>query len=107
MHGVPHRYVLRPAAPEAGSDGTYCGTWGYSHGAVQTAEVYAEGVPCDGLQAIRDVAGAWAPVTGPPHVDVAGFSCDRIGESIGGAPTATYRCVKGSQSVSLTTTGRS
>ena len=62
---------------------------------------------CDNLQPIRDVAGAWAPVTGPQHVDVAGFSCDRIGESIGGAPTATYRCVKGAQYVSLITTGRS
>ena len=95
------------ADPDPGLGGTYCGTWGYSHGTVQSAEVYAEGVPCDSLQPIRDVAWAWAPVNGPQHVVVAGFSCDRIGESLGGAPTATYRCVKGSQSVSLITTGRS
>ena len=100
-------FVVPPADPGPGLDGTHCGTWGYSHGAVQTAEVYADGVSCDGLQPIRDVAWAWAPVTGPQHVDVAGFSCDRVGESIGGAPTATYRCVKGSQSVTLVTTGRS
>lgn len=100
-------FSVPPAPPTPEAPGVHCGTMHFSHGPVSHGSYYADGLPCDEARPVLADAWGWAPATGPQHVDVAGFSCDRIGESIGGAPTATYRCVKGAKSVTFIATGRS
>ncbi len=103
-------FFVEPEVTTPAITGTYCFTMAASHGAVDRAEVYADGLPCDHDDVARVLKGAWAwaPVTGPQHVDdAAGFTCDRISESTAVPPTATYKCVKGSQVIWFLSTGRS
>jgi hypothetical protein len=85
---------------------TFCGTVAYSHGPVATGEIHAEGASCEEARTVVADGGSWAPGTGPEHVDVAGFSCDRISETAQAPFTASYRCVNGSKSVWFVATGR-
>jgi len=97
-------FFVQPAAQE--HPPTSCGTVAYSHGPVATGEIHAEGVSCDEARTVVADGGTWAPGTGPGHVDVAGFSCDRVSETAQPPLTATYRCVDGSKSVWFVATGR-
>lgn len=104
-------FSVPPDAPPPDGEGvaptgTYCGTLAFSHGEVESAELYADGLSCDDTGAVLVDSWSWAPVTGPQHVDVAGFSCDRVGQS-SSPPRATYRCTSGAQSVWFISTGRS
>jgi len=100
------RFTVLPGDPDLVPDGTDCGTHAFSHGDVATAEVYADGLSCTEARPVLVEASRMAPLTGSEHVDSAGFSCDRVGQSLS-PPQAAYQCTKGSQTVWVLTTGRS
>ncbi len=97
--------VVQPSIPAPGFTGD-CGVLAFSHGPVESGEIHVDGISCAEARPVLDGAWAWAPVTGPEHVDAAGFSCNRIDQTLD-PPRATYRCTRGSQSIWFVSTGRS
>jgi len=98
-------YVL-PGVAAITPSGTSCGTVVLAHGDVAGGESFADGLTCEEARPVLADAWRMAPLTGPDHIDVTGFSCDRLTQSLNPLQ-ATYKCTKGSQAVWFVATGRS
>ncbi len=76
--------------------GTWCGNILFITGV--KGDIYAERMPCDEAYTfVRDHGWEWKAENGPDHVEVGGFTCDKV--SMSTLPQSKYMCTKGIQTV--------